>query len=88
MRRTVDQLEQEELEEMDVYSWPVWEHEEEKFEWYYDKTEKSYIISGEATIISEFESITIKPGDFVVFPAGLECIWDIHSAISKHYSFE
>ena len=88
MRITVDQLEQEELEDMGVYSWPVWEHDEEKFEWYYDKTEKCFITSGEATIISEFESITIKPGDFVVFPAGLECIWDIHSAISKRYTFE
>ncbi len=88
MKITVDQLEQDELEEMGVFSWPVWEHDEEKFEWYYDKAEKCYIKSGEATITSEFESITIKAGDFVVFPAGLECIWDIESAISKYYAFE
>jgi hypothetical protein len=88
MRIKVDQLEQEELEEMEVYSWPVWEHDEDKFDWYYDKTEYCLITAGEATVTSEFESITIKAGDFVEFPAGLECVWDIHYAISKHYSFE
>lgn len=77
-----------ELNEMDVESWPVWEHEEDKLEWFYDKTERCYIISGEATIVSEFETITVRPGDFIVFPAGLECVWDIDTAIRKYYSFE
>lgn len=88
MKIEIDQPEQEELDEMGVYSWPIWEHDEDKFEWYYDKTETCLIVAGEATIVSEFESITIKPGDFVTFPAGLECIWDIDSAIKKYYSFE
>lgn len=88
MRISVDMLDREELEEMDVYSWPVWEHDEDKFEWYFDKTERCLIVAGEATITSEFESITIKTGDFVTFPAGLECVWDIQYAIKKHYSFE
>lgn len=88
MKIEVDQLEQEELAELDVYSWPIWEHDEDKFEWYYDQTERCLIVAGEATIVSEFESITIKSGDFVTFPAGLECVWDIDSAIKKHYTFE
>ena len=88
MKIEIDQLELEELDELDVFSWPIWEHDEDKFEWYYDKTERCYILEGEATIVSEFESITIKPGDFVTFPAGLECVWDIDYAIRKHYIFE
>jgi uncharacterized protein len=88
MRIEIDQLEHEELEELDVFSWPIWERDEEKFEWYYDKAEQCYIISGEATIVSEFESVTIKTGDFVTFPAGLECVWDIQSAVRKHYILE
>ena len=88
MKIEVDQLDNDELKELGVESWPVWEHEEEKFEWFYDKTERCYIISGEATIVSEFETITIKPGDFVTFPAGLECIWDIDTTIRKHYMIE
>lgn len=88
MRINVEQPEQEELDEMEVFKWPVWEHDEDKFEWFYDKTEICYIVAGEATIISEFDNLTIKAGDFVTFPAGLECIWDIQSAIRKHYTFE
>lgn len=88
MRINVKQLELEVLEEMGTFSWPTWEHDEDKFEWYYDKTELCLIIAGKATITSEFESITIQSGDFVEFPAGLECVWDIHSEIKKHYTFE
>ena len=88
MRIEVERPEPDELEEEGVYSWPVWEHEEDKFDWFYDKTENCFIIEGEATIVSEFDNVTIKPGDLVTFPAGLECVWDIHSAIRKHYSFE
>lgn len=88
MKIEIDRPDQEDLDELNVLSWPVWEHDEDKFEWYYDKTERCYIVAGEATIVSEFESITIKPGDFVTFPAGLECVWDIDSAIKKHYTFD
>lgn len=88
MKIEVDRLDLEELKELGVEQWPVWEHEEEKIEWFYEKTERCYIVSGEATIVSEFETLTIKPGDFITFPAGLECIWDIDSAIRKHYMLE
>ena len=88
MRIEIEQPEQEELEEAGVFSWPVWEHEEDKLEWYYDKTEQCYIVEGTATIISEFDSLTIKPGDFLTFPAGLECVWDIQNKIKKHYTVE
>lgn len=88
MKIEIDQLSDFELEENEVYSWPIWEHDEDKFDWYYDKTEYCLILEGEATITTEFESVTIKTGDFVTFPKGLECVWDIHLAIKKHYSFE
>ena len=88
MKIEVTQYEVEELEQEGVFDWPIWERDEEKFEWYYDKTELCYIIEGEVDITTEFETITIKAGDFVTFPKGLECVWDIQSAVKKHYSFE
>jgi len=88
MKIDISQYTQEELEEGGVFDWPVWERGEEKFDWYYDQTELCYIVKGLATITTEFESITIKAGDFVTFPKGLECVWDIESAVKKHYSFE
>jgi uncharacterized cupin superfamily protein len=88
MKVEVTQYSQEELEQEGVFDWPIWEHDEEKFDWFYDKTELCYILEGEADITTEFESFTIKAGDFVTFPKGLECVWDIQSAVKKHYSFE
>ncbi len=88
MKIDIEQYSQEELQEEGVFDWPVWEHDEDKFDWFYDQTELCYILEGEATITTEFEAITIKAGDFVTFPKGLECVWDIESAIKKHYSFE
>jgi uncharacterized cupin superfamily protein len=29
----------------------------------------------------------IKAGDFVTFPAGMDCVWDVKEAIHKHYNF-
>lgn len=88
MRVEVTQYSQEELEQEGVFEWEIWEHDEDKFEWFYDQTELCYILEGEAVITTEFDSYTIKAGDFVTFPKGLECVWDIQSAIKKHYSFE
>ena len=88
MKIEVTQYEEEELKQEGVFDWPIWERDEEKFEWYYDKTELCYIIEGVVDITTEFETITIKAGDFVTFPKGLECVWDIQSAVKKHYSFE
>ena len=88
MKIEVEQLSQEELEEIGVFFWPIWEHDEDKFDWFYNQTERCYILEGEATVVSEFDSVVIKQGDFVTFPAGLECVWDIELAIKKHYSFE
>lgn len=88
MRIDVEQYSQEELEQEGVFNWPIWERDEDKFEWFYDQTELCYIIEGEAVITTEFEAYTIKAGDFVTFPKGLECVWDIQIAIKKHYTFE
>ncbi len=88
MKIEIEQYSQEELEQEGVFEWPVWEHDEDKFDWYYDQTELCYILEGEADISTEFGSYTIKSGDFVTFPKGLECVWDIQSKVKKHYSFE
>jgi uncharacterized cupin superfamily protein len=88
MKIEVEQIELSDLVEAGVFDWPVWEHDEDKFDWYYDQTELCYITEGEVTVTTEFESVTLEAGDFVTFPKGLECVWDIHSAIKKHYTFE
>ena len=41
----------------------------------------------EPTITDGKESVTFGPGDMVVFPEGLECVWNVKEAIRKHYNF-
>lgn len=86
MNILIEQLDDDQLEELGVFNWPIWEKEESKFDWYYSAEERCYIIEGIADIITEFEQITIRTGDFVTFPKGLECVWDINSTVRKYYS--
>lgn len=85
----IEKASKEKLEKMGVFSWPIWEKEVSKFPWYYDQTEKCYIIEGEVTIEDENgKKVTFGAGDFVEFPKGLKCTWDIKKPVRKHYSFE
>lgn len=88
MKIEIDRLDLEELEELQINSWATGEYDEEKLEVFYNKTEMCYIVSGEATIVTEFESVIVKTGDFITFPAGLECIWDVDTKIHRRYIFE
>ena len=67
--------------------WSVWECEPSKFDWHYDSVELAYIYEGEVKVKIGEEAVDIKAGDFVTFPAGLDCSWDIISKIRKVYQF-
>jgi hypothetical protein len=69
-------------------SWPIWNCEISRFDWEYDSEEHCYILKGKVTITTSTESIKIQPGDYVIFPKGLKCVWDVHSAVKKHYLFK
>ncbi len=76
------------LEALGVFDWPVWEKEVSRFDWTYDAQETCYILSGEVTVTPEGgEPVRISAGDYVIFPAGMSCVWDITDPISKHYQF-
>jgi len=32
-------------------------------------------------------SVSFGPGDLVVFPVGLKCIWNVKGTVKKHYNF-
>ncbi|MGE4286461.1 MAG: cupin domain-containing protein [Phycisphaerae bacterium] len=71
-------------------SWPVWESEARKFDWYYTETEMVLIIEGEVTIknLDGTGAVTLKKGDYAELPCGLECQWDIQKPFKKHYNFK
>ena len=80
---------QEKLEEINVFSWPIWSKEISEFSWSYDENETCYILEGSAEVIPEGEEVgtRIEKGDFVIFNKGLKCIWKITQPLKKHYSF-
>ena len=84
----IEKVAQDALEEKGVFSWPVWEKEASRFDWHYDTTESCYILEGDVTVETKAgEKVTFSAGDFVTFPRGLDCVWDIKKPVRKHYNF-
>ena len=81
-------LPESELENRGVYQWGIWEKEISEFPWTYDAEEVCYVLEGEVNVTPDGGSaVTIKAGDFVTFPAGMSCRWNITKPIRKHFSF-
>lgn len=77
----------EELEEKGINKWSIWTCQPSKFDWHYDDRETCYILEGEVTVKTDSEIVNFGPGDIVVFPKGLSCIWEVKKAVKKHYNF-
>ena len=76
------------LENRKVKTWPIWEKEISKFDWHYDEIEECYLLAGKVTVETpDGKKVEIQKGDFVTFPKGLSCKWDIREPVRKHYSF-
>jgi uncharacterized cupin superfamily protein len=77
------------LEKRGVFSWPIWEKEKSRFDWYYDRAEECYLLEGKVVVeIQDGEKVEFEKGDFVSFPKGLSCIWDIKTPVKKHFNFK
>lgn len=79
---------QEELENQGVFSWPIWQKEISRFDWYYDSIEECYLLEGSVVVETpDGKKAEFGRGDFVKFPRGLSCVWDIREPVKKHYNF-
>ena len=89
MEIKVQKLSTEELKKKGIFSWPVWEKEVSRFDWQYDSIEECYFLEGKVCVSdSQGKSISFGKGDFVTFPKGLSCTWDIKEPVRKHYNFK
>ena len=71
----------------EVESWPTWECEASTFPWTYEEGEEAYITEGECVVTpTSGEPVEIKKGDFVTFPKGMSCVWDVKEPMKKHYN--
>ena len=89
MKIEIQKLKDDELNKRNIKSWPVWEKEVSRFDWYYDKVEECYLLEGDVIVETEDgDKIEFGKGDFVTFPKGLSCIWDIKEPVKKYYNLK
>ncbi|MDR0496381.1 MAG: cupin domain-containing protein [Treponema sp.] len=74
-------------EKAEMQTKPTWGCEVSKFDWHYDSQETCLLIEGEVTVTHDGGSASFGAGDYVVFPKGLTCVWDISKPVRKHYIF-
>ena len=68
-------------------TWPIWTCDPSDFDWQYTEKETCLVLQGKVTIKDKTGSVTFGPGDLVIFPEGLECTWQVHQPVKKHYNF-
>jgi len=83
----IKKIVEEDITSQSIRSWPIWSCQESEFDWEYAEEEVCYLLEGEVQIQTEFETVKLSPGDFVIFPKGLKCHWKVTSPVRKHYSF-
>jgi len=78
---------EEELRELGVKSWSIWECEPSVFDWEYDDVETCYILEGDVKVRTPEGEFHIESGDLVRFAQGLKCTWEVSKKVRKHYKF-
>jgi len=89
MKIEIHKPDKQEIEKKQILSWPIWEKEISRFDWYYDSVEECYLLEGKVVVeTQDGKKVEFGKGDFVTFPKGLRCVWDIREAVRKHYNFK
>ena len=78
---------EEELDQMGVKGWPIWECDPSTFDWEYSDKETCYILEGDVTVNTPSGDVHFAEGDLVVFPQGLKRVWKVAKHVRKHYQF-
>ncbi len=69
------------------WPWSVWECAPSAFDWHYDQTEEAYLFEGRVKVRAQGEEVEIRAGDFVTFPKGMGCRWEVFETVRKVYQF-
>ena len=89
MEIKIEKPDREEMKNQGVLDWPTWEKEISRFDWHYDSVEECYLLEGHVIVeTSDGEKVEFGKGDFVTFPKDLSCVWDVKSAVKKHFNFK
>ena len=77
-----------EMEKNNMKTNPTWECGVSEFFWHYDSEETALITEGEVTIFYNGGNVSFCAGDYVVFPKGLSCVWQVLKPVKKYYHFQ
>ncbi|NQT95856.1 MAG: cupin domain-containing protein [Candidatus Omnitrophica bacterium] len=84
----VKKPDEKELAELNIKDWSPWECEPSTFDWEYDQEEWCYLFDGKVNIDTPGGKVDIGKGDFVKFPKGLKCTWNVLEKVRKVYLFK
>jgi uncharacterized cupin superfamily protein len=88
MEIKVQRLSEDEIAQRGIRKWPIWQKEPSRFDWSYDSQEQCLFLEGEVVIHAPGgQQVKIQAGDFVTFPEGLKCVWEVRKQVKKHYQF-
>lgn len=74
-------------EPSDEGAWAIWECGPSAFDWKYDQTEIAYLYEGNVKVLTKDGEVEIRGGDYVTFPKGLKCRWEVFEKVKKVYKF-
>lgn len=84
----VEKLSSDVITKRGIKKWPIWEKEVSRFDWTYDSQEECLFLEGEVTVeTKDGKKVNFGKGDFVTFPKGLSCVWNVKKPVKKHYYF-
>lgn len=88
MEIKVQKLSEEEIARQGIRKWPIWQKEPSRFDWSYDSQEQCLFLEGDVVVhVPGGQQVKIQAGDFVTFPEGLKCTWEVRKQVKKHYQF-
>jgi len=85
----IEKLDKASIAKRGISGWPIWTKEVSRFDWHYDSVEECYILEGNVDVeTKDGKTVKFGKGDFVTFPKGLSCTWNIKEPVRKHYNFK
>lgn len=76
-----------EAKKLGIDSWGIWECEPSVFDWSYSAKETCFVFEGDVIVTADGEDNHITPNMLVVFPQGMNCVWNVKKTIRKAYKF-